>query len=98
MCVARLHTGVAPPHCALETQGTQLPDGAWHTGVAPPQMVALVDEHWPHAPLGWQAGVPPPHSPSPAHARQVRNAGSQTGVAPEQSLFERQPTHVAAGA
>jgi hypothetical protein len=47
-----LHTGVAPPHCAFETHGTQLPDGAWHTGVAPPQLVALVAEHWPHAPLG----------------------------------------------
>jgi hypothetical protein len=52
VCVVRLHTGVAPPHCALETHGTQLPDGAWHTGVAPPHVVALVAEHWPHAPLG----------------------------------------------
>ena len=56
--------------------------------------MALVAEHWPQAPLGWQAGVVPPHSVSPEQPRQTRIAGSHTGVAPPQSLSDRQPTQV----
>ena len=98
VCVATLQIGVAPPHCALDTHGTHVPAAVKQTGVAPPHCEALLAEHWPQAPEGWHAGVDPPHSPSPAQARQVRNAGSQTGVAPEQSPFDRQPTHIPAGA
>jgi hypothetical protein len=56
--------------------------------------VAFVAEHWPQAPVGWQAGVVPPHSPSPAQARQVWAATLQTGVTPPHSAFEMQLTHV----
>ena len=38
------------------------------TGVTPEHAVALVTEHWPHAPLAWQAGVAPPHWLSLVHA------------------------------
>ena len=65
--------------------------------MAPPQSEALVAEHWPQAPEGWQAGVAPPHSPSPAQARQVCVATLQTGVAPAHCAFERHGTQVPAG-
>jgi hypothetical protein len=49
----------------------------------PTHAVATVVEHWPHAPLGWQAGVAPPHWASVAQPWQVCAVGSQTGaVAP----------------
>jgi len=83
VCVLRLQTGVVPPHCAFETHGTQSPPPVSQTGVAPEQAVALVAEHWPQAPDGWQAGVAPPHSPSPAQPRQVCAPVLQTGVVPE---------------
>ena len=92
--MARSQTGVAPPHCAFDVQATQRPAPTSQAGVVPVQRVALVAEHWPQAPPGWQAGVAPPHSLSPEQARQVWNAGSQTGVAPEQSAAARQVTHV----
>jgi hypothetical protein len=82
VCVAALQTGVAPPHWAFETQGTQVPAPTSQTGVAPPHLVALVAEHWPQAPPGWQAGVAPPHSVSSAQARQAWVAVLQTGAAP----------------
>ena len=50
MCVAPSHTGVVPPHWAAERQATQVPEAALHTGVAPLHRVALLVEHWPHAP------------------------------------------------
>ncbi len=50
MWLARLQTGVLPPHCAFETQGTQLPLAVLQTGMAPPQAEALVAEHWAQAP------------------------------------------------
>jgi hypothetical protein len=53
-----------------------------------------VAEHWPHAPLAWQAGVAPPHSPSPAQARHAWVAVLQTGVVPEQVALETQGTQV----
>jgi hypothetical protein len=64
--------------------------------VAPEQAVALVAEHWPQAPVGWQAGVEPPHSPSPAQARQVCVAVLQTGAVPEHCALEVQGTQVPA--
>ena len=63
--------------------------------MAPPQDVALVAEHWPQAPVGWQAGVAPPHSPSPAQARQVCEAVLQIGVVPPHCAFDVQGTQVA---
>ena len=45
MCVAVLHTGVAPPHCAFDTQGTQVAVGTLQAGVAPAHCVAFVAEH-----------------------------------------------------
>jgi hypothetical protein len=65
--------------------------------VAPVQRALLPSEHWPQAPLGWQAGVDPPHSPSPAQARQVCVAGLQTGVAPPHCAFDTHGTQVAVG-
>jgi hypothetical protein len=94
--VAPSQTGVVPPQSAPVTQGTHVPDDRRHTGVASMQRVALVAEHWPQAPPGWQAGVRPPHSLSPAQARHWWKAASQTGVAPEQSASARQLTHVPA--
>jgi len=66
--------------------------------VAPAQAVALVAEHWPQAPEGWQAGVAPPHSPSPAQPRQVCVPRLQIGVGPPHCAFDRQGTQVPAGA
>jgi hypothetical protein len=90
--VARSQTGVAPPHCAFDVQATQRPAPTSQAGVVPVQRVALVAEHWPQAPPGWQAGLAPPHSPSTAQARQTRVVASQTGVAPPQFASERQAT------
>jgi hypothetical protein len=47
-----LQTGVVPEHCAFDVHGTQVPVVVKQTGVAPEQAVALVAEHWPHAPDG----------------------------------------------
>ena len=98
LCVAPLHTGVVPPHWAFEVQETQLPAAVLHTGVAPEHWVALVAEHWPQDPDGWQAGVAPPHSPSPAQARQVCVELLQTGAAPPHWAFEVHGTQVESGA
>jgi len=51
-CVARLQTGVKPPHCAFDVHGTQIALGTSQTGVAPMQRVALVAEQTPQAPDG----------------------------------------------
>jgi hypothetical protein len=45
VCVPASHTGVAPGHCALVRQRTQVPVAALQTGVAPPQALAFVAEH-----------------------------------------------------
>jgi hypothetical protein len=87
-------TGFVPLQSALARQDTQLPADTLHSGVAPVQAVALDAEHWPQAPVGWQAGVEPPHSLSPAQARQTCAATLQTGVVPPHSAFELQLTHV----
>ena len=64
------------------------------TGVAPVHLVALVVEHWAHAPLPWQAGVAPPQSESPAQARQTWVVVLQTGVVPPHWALEVQGTQV----
>jgi hypothetical protein len=46
------HTGLVPAHSLLVRQPTQLPGVGSQTGVAPVQRVALLAEHWPHAPDG----------------------------------------------
>jgi hypothetical protein len=97
VCVPRLHTGVVPPHCAFDVQGTQIAAATSQTGVAPPQRLALVAEQTPHAPPGWHAGVAPPQSASPAQARQVCVATLHTGVAPPHCAFAVQGTHVPPG-
>ena len=58
------------------------------------QALALVAEHWPHAPDDSQAGVAPPHSPSAAHARQTWVAVLQTGVVPPHWAFDVHGTQV----
>jgi hypothetical protein len=63
--------------------------------VAPLHFVALVAEHCPHAPVGWQAGVAPPHSLSAAQARHTCVAVLQTGVVPEHCAFDVHGTQVA---
>jgi hypothetical protein len=93
-CAVVLHTGVEPPHCALAMQPTQLPDPTSQAGVAPPQAPALVLEHWPHAPDGWQAGVAPPQSPSRAQARQTCVPVSQIGVPAPHCALLTQETQV----
>jgi hypothetical protein len=88
----RLQTGVVPPHCALLVQATQVPVGRLQTGVAAVHWLALVAEHWPHTPEGWQAGADGPQSVSPAQPRQVCVPPSQIGVALGQSAALRHPT------
>jgi hypothetical protein len=92
--VVVLQTGVEPPHCAFEVHGTHVPVAVSQAGVAPLHLVAFVAEHWPQAPLPWQAGVALGHSPSPAQARQVWVVVLQTGVVPPQFASLRQVTHV----
>jgi hypothetical protein len=92
-----LQTGVSPPHCAFEIQGTQVALATSHTGVAPVQRIALVAEQTPHAPPGWHAGVAPLHSLSPAHARHVCVAALQTGVAPPHCALEVHATQTPVG-
>jgi hypothetical protein len=58
------------------------------------QAVAFEAEHWPQAPLAWQAGLVPPHSESPAQARHEWKAGSHTGAALGQSASARHGTQV----
>ena len=50
-CVAVLHTGVVPPHCAFDTHGTHVPVAVKQAGVVPEQALAFVAEHWPQAPV-----------------------------------------------
>ena len=63
----------------------------------PLQAEAFVAEHWPQAPLAWQAGVVPPHSPSPAQARQACVVVLQTGAVPPHWALEMHGTQVAVG-
>jgi hypothetical protein len=80
------HTGVPPPHCALDTQATQVPEATAQAGVAPVQRAAFVAEQAPQAPVGWHAGVAPPQSASLAQPRQIVAGTSQTGVVPVQRV------------
>ena len=93
----RLQTGVAPPHCAFDVHATQVPVPVKQTGVAPVHAVALVAEHWPHAPDVWHAGVAPPHSPSPAQPRRLCVVVLQTGVVAAHCAFDVHGTQVAVG-
>ena len=56
--------------------------------------MAFVAEHWPQAPVDWQAGVAPEQSVSPAHARHRCVVVLQTGVEPPHWALEVQGTHV----
>jgi hypothetical protein len=94
LCVARLQTGVRPPHWALEVHGTQVAEAASQTGVAPRQREALLAEQMPQVPLGWQAGVAPPQSESSEQARQVCVAVLQIGVVPPHCAFDVHGTQV----
>ena len=53
----RRTSGDAAGQSASARQVTQLPLGAWQSGLAPVHSAAFVAEHWPQAPLDWQAGV-----------------------------------------
>jgi hypothetical protein len=88
--------GRSPPQSALEAQPTHVPEATWQIGVAPMQAFLLVAEHWPQAPLVWQAGRAPPQSRSVAHATQAWAARSQTGVAPPHWAEAVQPTQAPA--
>jgi hypothetical protein len=62
------------------------------------QRAVLPGEHWPHAPLGWQAGVAGfRHSPSLAQARHSWVATLHTGVTPPHSASVMQLTQVPLG-
>jgi hypothetical protein len=90
------HLGAGDGQSPSARHETQVPADVRQSGFAPEHWPVLPAEHWPHAPLGWQAGVAPPHSPSPAHARQTCAATLHTGVVPPHSAFELQLTHVPA--
>ena len=91
------HTGVTPPHSPFVRQPTQVPDAVSHTGVVPLQRVALVAEHWPHAPDDWHAGAMPPQSSSAPQPRQACRLGSQTGFVPPQTVLSRHSTQTPRG-
>jgi hypothetical protein len=62
--------------------------------VAPVHWLAFVAEHWPQAPVGWQAGVAPPQSVSAAQARQAWVVVLQMGVVPPHWALETQGTQM----
>jgi len=78
-CVAPSQTGVPPPQSATATHETQTPSFVSQSAVAPVHAVALVAEHAPQAPDGWQAASAAPQSPSPTHPRQTCVVASHTG-------------------
>jgi hypothetical protein len=96
ICDAPSHTGEKPPQWPLERQPTHVPESVLQTGTVPPHRVALVAEHWPQAPPGWQAGCAPPHSESPPQARQAWKIRSHTGAAAPQPALSRHSTHTPA--
>jgi hypothetical protein len=76
------HFGVAPEQFASVSHVTHWPVAVSHAGEAPPHWLKFVPEHWPQAPLDWQAGEVPPQLESllqPVHASLVV---SQTGLVP----------------
>jgi hypothetical protein len=93
-CDVASHTGVVPLHCASLRHDTHVPEVVRQSGVVPVHRLALVDEHWPHVPDGWQAGVAPPHSLSLEQPRQVWNVPSHFGDAAGQSASARQVTQL----
>jgi hypothetical protein len=74
--------GDAPEQSASARHPTQTPFDVEQTGVAPVHWATLPSEHWPQAPLPWQAGVAPEQSLSPAHAWHACVVVLQTGVVP----------------
>ena len=86
--------GLPSGQSASARQPTQAPADTRHDGRAPVHWLALLAEHWLHAPDGWHTGVAPPHSLSPAQARQTCAVTLQTGVVPPHSAFELQLTQV----
>ena len=88
--------GVVPLHSAAVRQPAQTPALVRQYGVAPVHSVALVPEHWPHAPEGWHAGVAPPHSLSPAQARHAWKVASHSGADVGQSASARHDTQLPA--
>jgi hypothetical protein len=90
---ASSQTGFVPPQVAFDVHGTQVPLPTRQAGVAPVHWVALLAEHWPHAPVTSHAGASPPHSASPPQARQVFVPASQTGVVLPHCAFEVHGTH-----
>jgi len=93
-CDVASQTGIMPLHCASLRQATHVPEAARQSGVPPVQRAALVAEHCPQTPEGWQAGVEPPHSLSPAQPRQVWKAASHLGADAGQSPSARQDTQL----
>jgi hypothetical protein len=89
-----LHTGVVPLQSAFAVQRTHVPVVPLQTGVAPLHAVVFVGEHWPHAPVDWQAGVAPPHCALLEQPTQVCVPTLHTGVVPLQSAFAVQRTQV----
>lgn len=65
-----------------EAHGTQVPEDTSQTGVAPVHAVRLVAEHWPQAPLGWQAGAAALQLRSEPQGTQAPVPRSHTGVEP----------------
>jgi hypothetical protein len=94
VCVAVLQTGVVPPQFASDVQGTHVPADVRQAGVAPAHRVVFVAEHWPQAPLPWQAGVALGHSLSEPQARHAWVVVLQTGVVPPQVALLVHGTHV----
>jgi hypothetical protein len=83
LCAAASQTGWPAGQSASFVQPMQSPEAASQIGVAPVQEAPLVAEHWPQAPLDWQAGVAPPHWASLVQAVHSWVVESQTGfVAP----------------
>lgn len=98
MCVAILQAGfVGLTQSLFCRQPTHTPAATLQSGVAPAHCVWLVAEHWPQAPLGWQAGVAPLQLASLVHGPQVCVPVLQTGVVPPQSALERHCTQVKLG-
>jgi hypothetical protein len=58
-------------------------------------LTTFVAEHWPQAPLGWQAGVALAHWPSLAQGWQTWIVVLQMGVTPPQFALEVHGTQVA---
>ena len=88
-----------PLQSASAVQSRHVPVAVAQAGVVPVHCDLFVDEHTPHAPLGWQAGVLPPQSASAVQPRHVPEPVAHTGVAPEHFvlLVDEQTPHAPLG-